>query len=331
MRKIGIIAFSLLLASNWLLATLYDDATNELSDVFTKGTRQVNTVMIPHMGFYGASGNIVPITEHPFPGFNVGIGIGLSFDATLLDLLNHPELLNSGSSSSNAAAFDTISQYLGKVILPFDMVYAKLDIPFLDLDGGVRFGYLPTFDFASLVGMPSGSALKVDLLHFGGEARWKFFELPGGFLKLDARLSVDYDQGSMTADQKMSQSIYASGVVVGTNDFTYTLKYSWSGWSIAPKVFADISLFSILDVYAGLGLDWNFGQGTANMSAGGYVNMTVGGSTPINLAVQNLANYNPIDIRAVVGVKVFFVNVAAEYGFMSKNFAITLVPLSIGF
>lgn len=331
MRRLGIAAVILAFVANWALATPYDDATNEIAGVFLDGTKQINKTMIPHMAFYGASGNIVPITEHPFPGFNIGIGIGLNLDSALLDIINHPELLNSGNSSSNSAAFDTISQYLGKIVLPYDMVYAKLDIPFLDLDGGIRFGYLPTFDFAPLIGMPSGSTLKVDLLHFGGEARWKFFELPGGLIKLDARVAVDYDQGKISAGQKMSQPVYVSGSIAGTNDYNYTLDYSWSGWSIAPKVFAAVSLFSMLEVYGGLGLDFNMGQGIAGMSAVGNVNMTVGGSQSINVAVQNTAAYNPMDIRATLGVKIFFANIAAEYGFVSKNIAITVVPFSISF
>lgn len=333
MKRLLFILGFMLFSMSFVLGSDITDVKGELSGVFNDGTKKIVNTMKPHMGFYTAAGNVSPADDLIFPGFSIGLGLGVDMSSTFFDVLKDPTILNSGNASLNASYFDAISKGIGLLPYPYDEITAKIGLPVIPVDIGLRLGYLPTMDLAFLAGMPSGSSLKVGMLHIGGEARYKLLDLLVGLIKVDARLAVDYDQGSVEASQAMSQPTYYNGNIVGTNNFNYGMKFAWSGVSIDPKVVAGINIPLVGSVYGGLGFNINLGNVNATMSADGTITSAVltGPTSLGSLSVNNKADYDAFDVKVLVGGKIFFVNLALEYGFLSKDLAVTFFPVLLTF
>jgi len=292
-----ILTLILLFAFSPLMAGVVDEMSESyLGDVAQK----ICDSMKGHMAFYTGTGNVYQANTSGFPGIKLGMGIGISAPFSGFD--NISKLFGALSSPD----FTTVTNALSLAPMPYDMVFAKIGIPALPMDVGLRLGYIPAMNFGSY-------GFKGEF-HFGVEARYILFELPAGIIKVDGRLSYDVDNGGL----KMNSSGTESG---GTYDIGFD--YNWAGSSLGAKIVGGVNIPLIGGVYAGVGANLNFGKVTTKIDA--KIN-----SSPVASAEKS-ANYDLFDLKLIAGGYFAFVSLAAEFGLLSGDMSITFFPFFLTF
>lgn len=307
--------------------------TNDLMKVATTVAAAINNGTAPNMGYYTGSGNIFPVNTSGFLGLKLGVGLGVNIPASLIEVAQDPNNLSKyfkpESSNPMAAAFDSMGKAVALVPFPYDMAYLKVGLPILPMDVGIRVGVVPTMGFP--VGV--GQTANVGALHLGAEGRYSIIEVLAGLIKVDGRLSVDYSSGTIGYTYQSVDAAYADGsTLIGTNTTTFTMSHSWSGVSIGAKGVAGLNIPFIGGIYGGLGLNLNFGSVTT--AIGTKLDFAPSIAIPSGSAdfnAQRSKDYNPLDIRLMVGAQIFFVNAAVEYGVLNRNLAVTLIPIALVF
>ena len=112
-------------------------------------------------------------------------------------------------------------------------------------------------------------------------------------LKVDARLSLDYDSGTIKYSYTGTDAAYTNGDnvnTVGNNNYTVNFTYQWGGVSIGTKVMGGLNIPILGSLYGGLGLNMNLGSVTTSlgMNDSFYTAASTGlPQTPIPLASLN--------------------------------------------
>ncbi|MBI4979736.1 MAG: hypothetical protein HZC28_19820 [Spirochaetes bacterium] len=254
-------------------------------------------------GFVTGSGNYYSPGVRQFPGLRIGVGAGVAGNASLFTVFN-----NGLSTTTNI--LDAFKLLPGV----YDMVYGKVglfDLPLIGLiDVGGRLGYFPKTTFT----LPGGYGFTVDNFAFGLEVRRKMLDEFGGLLKLDIRASIDVNSGSIA----LGYSNTVSNVTL-----TVTNTMAWTGSSFGVKAVGGISIPFLGTVYAGIGPNINVGsvKDTINVNGSGELFGTVMNLPGLN--ASGTASYDAFDIRALAGVHLFVLDVAVEYGLLSKGICLS--------
>lgn len=303
-----------------------DQFTNDMTGIFRSVTSNISTEMSKHMGFYTGDGNIYPVNTSGFLGIKFGIGVGVNTTPVLWKIVSDPKSVTNlvNSSSSNAGPVSAISSAFSVIPLPYDNIYFKIGLPVIPMDVGVRIGFIPGMGFPDVGG---GNAIGIGQFHFGIEARYVLWELPGGFVKVDARLSYDNDSGSIGYTNTQTTSIYSNNIVVGSGSIKNALTYNWSGSSIGAKVMAGLNIPVVGSIYGGVGLNMNLGAVTTTFGASG----SISGVTIPAFSVSNAQPYSAFDMRLIGGFNLLFITAAVEYNIFSQDLAINLIPFSMAF
>ena len=285
----------------------------------------ISTVMAEHMGYYTGSGNVSPVDTAGNFQTEFGFGFGLNFTSVFFDVLAHQNPLTN-SSNNPTDAFNNLGPAFSIIPFPYDDGYFKLGLPDLPMDVGVRFGIVPTISVTV-----NGSSFSYQEIHFGAEARyvlWDFMSL----LKVDARLSLDYDGGTIKYSYTGSDLEYVNGdpLDVGTNNYTVNFTYQWGGVSIGTKVMGGLNIPILGSLYGGLGLNMNLGSVTTSLGMNDsfspdFANTGLSGTYPIaTLNGSSQVGYNLFDIRTILGLKLFFFDFAWEYGLLNGDSAFSV-------
>ncbi|MEW5813862.1 MAG: hypothetical protein AB1798_00495 [Spirochaetota bacterium] len=353
---IGLVLFALLSSVSLAQEIKTDAFVGDLKDALTKTSQGISNKMGPFMGFYGGSGNV--LHSNVYNGFSLKLGGGLGFAVQPLwvKIINdisqgkEPDLsIFEIDTSGNAGLFSAIPQALVILPLPYDEAYLKLGFSKRAWDIGVRIGYVP--DIGRIIeqagsALPPGISFTTGALHVGGELRYRLFKW---FLfQADARLSVDYDSGRLGIRYEFpsqSQTVEFPNPVPGgapiqgtaTFDAAAELLYNWSGLLISPKLVGNVMIPILGGVYGGIGLDFNIGGVKTNMTMDSRATMTVTAagytldksSASIYIEAPTTKKYRFFDARVMVGARLLFVNIAIEYGVLSKNASLTILPLTL--
>lgn len=302
-----------------------DAYISDLTSVMQTITSNISTEMAKHMGFYSGSGNVCAVNTSGFPGLKLGIGAGVNTTPVFWKMIadsNYAKTLM-GSTSSNTGPFETAARSLGVIPFPYDSIYAKIGLPVIPLDVGVRLGFVPSIpmDFGN------GVTMGVGQFHFGFEVRYLLFEVPGGFFKLDARLSYDNDSGAIGITNSQSYTAYVMDTNAGTSTMTTGFSYKWGGSVIGAKLMAGLNIPVVGSFFGGIGLDMNLGDVTTTFSETGTVNAISLGT----LTVSNLQPYSAFDMRLIGGFNIFFIGLSVEYNIFSSDLAINFIPFQMAF
>jgi len=314
-----------------LFGNQFDDMTNDLTGVLNDGSTSIARSLAKNAGYYTGSGNVTPANASGFLGLKVGVGGSVLVPAYLWPVLFSQDLssLVGDLSSPNASAVKTLSGVVGLVPLMSDMVYAKIGLPVLPMDVGLRLGFLPTLSFGDSV-----NYVQVGFFHVGAEARYKLTGINLVFAKsqVEIRGSYDYNSGVIGASQKVSSPAYAGSTVIGTNELTISMDNRWSGSSVGLKVVGGLSVL-MFDLYAGLGANVNFGDvNTTLKSKVAFIDTTGSlGNQSVDLKGSATAGYDLFDLRVLAGVHIVFADLAVEWNPLNNALAITVVPVSLSF
>jgi len=329
MKKILVLVFALFLSTK-VFAADFDIMTNDIKDILNKATEIVSSEMKKHMGFYTGSGNVFPANTSGFPGIKFGIGGGVVLTSGFFNLLNNPAFLSPDTSSLNVGMIDDLSSVAAGFFFPYNMLYGKIGIPGIDLDVGLRVGYFPRVEFGGKVEETSYK-IGYDSFHFGLEGRYLIFKDPTGIIKVDARLSGDFDYGNVLLGGGYTTPAYVNNTVIGTNENTLSFNYQWGGSSIGLKVVGGLNIPLVGSIFAGLGCNLNLGAVKTTMGLESKFIPTTGPEISYKLDSSSEKAYDLFDLRLMVGLNLFFINLAYEYNIMNGDMAFTFIPIAITF
>lgn len=278
-----------------------------------KNTEDLASDVSSTAAFTAGSGHSAGMTTSSFPGLKLGAGATLGLYPGVYDDL----------SSLDTTDPKVIQDLVSAFPMFYPSVFAKIGLPSTEVpllkttDIGVRAGYLPVVDLGQFVSVAKGDAPVIETGGFlvGAEFRTLLIDL--SIFNLDMRASFDYMKGSSRIGAPLD--VYDTSV-----DFGY--KNSWSGGSFGLRTLAGIDLDWIFGVRAGAGINVNFGDATSSMyidSSDKRVEKLVGDIE------SSTANFDPFDIRVMGGIKLFIVDLYAEYGILSERFAATIMPVTL--
>lgn len=325
MKRVVLVLFLITGFAITSFAALPGDYITEMNSVMGDVTTSVSTEMAKHMGFYTGDGNVTPVNTSGFLGLKIGLGAGINTTPMLwkiaMDSTNADALIN--SANANASAFDSVAKIFGALPLPYDFIYVKIGMPVIPLDVGIRLGFIPSM----AIPIDASTSMGIGQFHFGIEGRYLLWELPGGWIKVDGRVSYDFDGGSISLTNKQTQNAYTNGVIAGTSTLTTGFDYLWSGSSIGAKVMAGLNIPVVGSLFCGLGLNMNVGIVTTQIGETGTVSSFDIGT----LSVSNIKPYNPFDMRLIGGFNLFVVSLAVEYNLFNGDLAINFIPFQMAF
>lgn len=330
MKRFFVIVAGVFMAG-YLFGTQFDTMTNDLANVLKEVSTEVGKALAKNMGYYTGAGNVTPANVSGFLGLKVGFGAGVTLPSYFWPIFfsKDPSSLVGGITSSNAGSLKVLAQAVAGVPLLYDMIYAKIGLPFVPMDVGLRLGFFPEVNFGD-----SGNSMRVGFFHVGGEARYKITGINLVFAKsqIEARLSYDYNQGVVGGSRKDSVLAYAGTTVIGTNILTMAMENRWQGSSVGTKIIGGLSVL-MFDVYGGIGANFNFGDVNSILSIQGEFRDATGslGNKPVVLEGKEKATYEGFDLRLLLGVHVFVSDIAVEWNPMNNALAFTLVPISLAF
>jgi hypothetical protein len=240
--------------------------------------------------------------------------------------MNKEKVFLSDSTNPMDIYFETMSKGIALLPFPYDEAYFKIGLPLLPADAGLRIGFVPSMS----LDVGSGTIISFGQFHIGAEGRYMIYEFLG-IIKVDGRVSLDYDTGGIGASYSHSDLAYINSLVIGTNEYKINLNYQWGGVSIGTKIMAGLDIPFIGGPYLGLGVNMNLGGVKTSVTMDDKV--TSGGVTASipTLTGASEKPYNLIDLRLIVGLQLFFVNMAFEYGLLNKDMAWTIIPISLAF
>ncbi|MCX7883240.1 MAG: hypothetical protein N2314_08475 [Brevinematales bacterium] len=314
-----------------MFGTQFDTMTNDLKKVLDDGSKQVAAALAKNVGYYTGSGNVTPANASGFLGLKVGLGVGTTIPGYLWPVIFSKDVsvLTGNLSSKNATGFQAMAGVVGLLPLTYDMLYAKIGLPVLPMDVGLRLGVFPEISFGD-----KDNYVKIGFFHVGAEARYKITGINLVFAKsqIEARVSYDYDGGVIGASQKMATVAYADTTVIGTNEMTMAMENKWSGSSIGLKVVGGLSVM-MFEVYGGAGVNINFGDVNTTLSSKVDFIDTTGslGNQSVELRGEGKSSYDAFDLRLVGGVHFFISDIAVEWNPLNNALALTVVPISLAF
>ncbi len=311
----------------------FDDMKSKVGDISSDLATQISTAMAPNFGYYTGSGNVTPVNTSSFLGLKIGVGLGLNLTPNFFSAMNNIESAIPGASSDQLAdSLKSAAGAMAAIPSPYDLLYVKIGVPIIPLDVGLRIGVIPALSFGT-----SDGSVGIGGFHFGVEGRYSIFELPAGLIKVDARVSYDYDGGNINVSAKTTQDADINGKTIGSNNLTMAWNMGWSGSSIGAKLMGGLNIPLIGGLYLGLGMNINIGQFSTEVKTdydfGPNGTGTSEGLTEQKFTVDKTASagYNAFDLRLIGGVQIFFINAAVEYGILNGNYAITFIPFSMVF
>ncbi len=308
-----------------LYAGQFDDYTNQLvqslNNILASAVSPVSVEMARHMGYYTGSGNVTPVNTSGDFGIKFGLDAGVNTSDILYRIGKGDNIFSNTNSSPMTNYVNAVGQDISIVPFPYDDAYFKLGIPTLPMDVGIRLGFIPSFSFST----GTGSTISFYEFRAGVEGRyllWSFFDM----IKIDARLSVDYDTGNVSYSYSGSGAAYDnSGNLIGTNSYNAAFAFNWGGVSIGTKVMAGLNVPFIGGPFVGLGLNLNLGgvKTSLTMNDTFTANGGLGQSSLPALSAASPVGYNLLDLRLIAGVHLFFLNGALEYGLLNNDLAWT--------
>ncbi|NPV37890.1 hypothetical protein BREVNS_0178 [Brevinematales bacterium NS] len=320
-----------LLIAGVMFGTQFDDMTNDLKKVLDDGSKQVAASLAKNVGYYTGSGNVTPANASGFLGLKVGLGAGTALPGYLWPVIfsGNTSSLTGEMTSKNAAGFEAMAKVVGLLPLSYDMLYAKIGLPVIPMDVGLRLGFFPELQFGT-----ADNYVKLGFFHFGAEARYKITGINLVFAKsqIEARVSYDYDGGVIGASQKMATVAYADTTVIGTNEMTMAMENRWGGSSLGLKVVGGLSVM-MFDIYGGVGVNFNFGEvNTALTSKVSFTDTTGSlGNQSVELKGEGKASYDLFNMRLMLGTHFFVSDIALEWNPLNNALAVTIVPISLAF
>lgn len=213
--------------------------------------------------------------------------------------------ITASAPMSLLSSFSDPEALFSSIPLPNTNAYIKVGLPSFDFfllknaDVGLRVGVLPGLDLEEMGLFP----LTLNGFQIGGEFRSALIKK--GIFSLDVRGSFDYFSGE---------------VVLGLEDLGLAL--DWSGVSIGLRALTGIDVNWLFGLRVGAGMNLNIGR--ANFAITGIEELT---GSPQNTT----AAYQPFDLRVMAGVKVLIIDVFAEYGVVSQQLGVTLMPITLKF
>lgn len=333
MRKVLIAVLGTVISWSFMFGDAFDNMTNDIASLLNKAANSVSTEMKKHMGFYTGSGNVFPANTSGFPGIKLGLGLGVVLPSSFFSFINDASFLKPDSSSYNIGMIDDLASAAGGAFFPYDLIYGKIGIPMIDMDVGIRLGYIPRIDLEGKLG-ETGYKIGTDAFHFGIEGRYLLFKDPTGIVKVDARLSGDFDYGSLLLGSSYTAIAYDGTTTIGTNENDISFGYQWGGSSIGLKLVGGLNIPLVGSVFAGIGGNLNFGSVTTTL---GYTakfkpNSSSGLSEQkFEIEGKSEQPYDLFDLRVMVGLHIFIINFGFEYNIMNGDMAFTLIPVSITF
>ncbi len=330
-RRFGVVIG--LLVAGMVFGTDFDNMTNDLSKVLSDGSTAIAQALARNVGYYSGSGNVTAANASGFPGVKVGVGLGTAMPGYVWQALfsQDTSAFVGSLDSKNAAGVNAIAQVVGALPLNYDELYAKIGVPMVPMDIGLRLGYFPTLKLGT-----DDANVTIGFFHFGAEARYKLTGINLVFAKsqIEARLSYDYDTGVIGAGQKLSSLAYepVNNTVIGTNEMTMTMENTWSGSSVGIKLMGGLSVL-MFDVYGGIGGNFNFGEVKTTLTSKVAFKDTTGslGNQEVTLSGSGKGAYDLFDLRLLVGAHFFVSDVAVEWNPLNNALALTIVPVSIAF
>ncbi len=330
MRAFPVVLAVLLGLTAAVHADSFTDLTNEISEtVFGPLSKAVSRQLADHMGFYAGSGNMTAVNASPFVGLKFGAGIGLAlsyisrkgiFEKDFGDLTN-------GVSGSNINSVTNLAKALSLIPLPYDVFYLKMGLPGIPLDLGLRFGYYPQVSRDAT----NGTSLDFKAGYVGLEARYLAKEFFGGLIKIDTRLSADYNSGLLGMAYRYRDSAYVTNMIVGTNDAETGFTIDWAGLTLGGKVMAGINFSWIGGVFAGLGVDLNLGRVSTDTYIKGTFTDLTGTDYALVLGRKVDEFYRPLEVRILFGIQLLFASASFEYGIVSRDLAFNVFPIALAF
>ncbi len=322
MKRIIVALIILLSCSAGVFATvpqaLINELTNELSQVISNTIYPISTEMAKHMGYYTGDGNVCPADTSGDLSIKFGLGGGVNLAQVFFDMFKGTNIFTNSTPNSMDDIYTSLDSAFAAVPFPYDDGYFKLGIPGMPMDVGLRLGVIPL----TKIPLGTGSTITFQEFHIGGEARYVLFDFMN-LLKIDGRLSVDYDGGDIEYAATNSDVASTNGSQIGTNNYNMDFNYQWGGVSIGTKVIAGLNI-PYFSPFAGVGFNLNFGRVTTSMTLNDTLVVDGGGNYSLPPLVGSAPqNYNLFDMRLIAGVKIFIINFAAEYGVINQDWDFT--------
>jgi hypothetical protein len=307
-----------------LFASPFDVLTNalvaQLNSVLSNAMNPISSVTAQYMGFYTGDGNVTPVDTSGDFSVKFGAGFGVNITPILYQVLNGQNVFTNSSPNAMDSMFNNLGSAFGAMPYPYDEAYFKIGLPGMPMDIGVRLGIIP----ATSIATGTGSTLSFNEFHIGAESRyvvWNLLDL----VKVDWRLSADYDAGDISYSYSGSGQVNTNGYNIGNDSYNVAFAYQWGGVSIGTKLMGGLNIPFIGGPYAGVGFNLNFGSVTTSIvSSNDQFTSTVTGATGTvtlpTLSGSSSAGYNLFDIRLIAGFKLFFINLGYEYGVLNGDF-----------
>ena len=312
----------------------------EIADAQVETSKYIMNALQRKAAFNTASGNnngiLIPM-HTPIGSFD----INFYTDAPLMQLdyiINKP---------ANQTDYESISKAIEMLPIPHINAYFQINfgpVPLaLTLRGGMSFGFKELYGAAvndveiESLGWNIGASLKAYLFrtkYFFGDIRTDFnydatvLNLAANNRYIYVPLRLGFLGGTDT------------GVVFNGNAF---IKSKWQTFTVSPKVVfgfkfkEEVKYIKYFSAYAALSADIAFGNVDFNMGINGmgsYANI-VGNSITVNeLYIPHTSaasKYVLCDIRLSLGVDIFYQSLSFEFGFLTKQFGISLIPINIRF
>lgn len=323
------IVFILSILSTISYAATVDDLTNEISDrVFGPVAKVISEELSRHMGFYTGAGDMITSLPSPFPGLELGAGLGFNMSYVFrLALQGDKTALTKAGSNKNSAAANRLSGAVALFPFPYDMLYGKMGLPGTPLDIGIRVGYIPL----PMQTTDDGVSYYAHAFHLGAEGRYLFMQFLNGWIKLDGRVSLDYNGGALGLSYSNETQAFITNTLVGTNIASMGMDIAWNGLSLGGKVIASINIPVVGGVYSGLGVNVNLGQVSTRLFMIGTFRDLTASEFTLNFGQTVPDGYNLLDLRILFGFQLFFVSASLEYGILNRDLAINLYPLALAF
>lgn len=186
-----------------------------------------------------------------FPHFGAGIAVGAAFANA-----DSAKALFSAMGGSLPSALDSLG-----IPIPAAVLTAKIGIPFLPIDVGVKGGYIPP-SVGQAINASSG--MSVDYTNIGIQVRYAVLKQNIVLPNISIGLSYNYQKGSITAPSGIGSQSFTTPTDQGTTTITASDPQISLAWS--SNVF-DVTLQvskKLLFVIPYLGAGYTFGTSTVD-------------------------------------------------------------------
>jgi len=204
-----------------------------------------------------------------FPHFGAGLAVGAAFANA-----DSAKTLFSAMGGSLPSALDSLG-----IPIPAAVLTAKIGIPFLPIDVGIKGGYIPPTVGKAI---NASSGMSVDYTNIGIQVRYAVLKQTVVLPNISIGLSYNYQKGSITAPSGIGSQSFTTPTDQGATTITASDPQISLAWS--SNVF-DVTLQvskKLLFVIPYLGAGYTFGTSTVDggvlstLHADGYTSGTYG-------------------------------------------------------